>query len=329
MRGVRRSLVLGLGLLATLNLTSILRSPPSAAQTPAWPQRAVKFVVSLGAGSGVDIGTRLLADRLSARWGQPVVVENRPGGDGIVAIASFLSAHDDHILLAAPTSSFTAHPYLHDNLPYKASDLQPIARVSNTFLTVAVPASLNAASLADLMTLARAQPGKLNWAGTTGALDFAFAGFLKTNALDMAKVPYRNPVEATNDLAEGRVQVFETALAIVRPQLEAGRVRPLVITNSVRAPTLPDLPTATEAGHPELAFDGLVGFFGPPGMPLALRERIAADVRAVTDASIASRLLATGQIVNLGGPVEFAAATEQQRARIAEIAKDLGLKPSQ
>jgi tripartite-type tricarboxylate transporter receptor subunit TctC len=285
--------------------------------------------VSLGAGSGVDIGTRLLADRLSARWGQPVVVENRPGGDGIVAIASFLSAHDDHILLAAPTSSFTAHPYLHDNLPYKASDLQPIARVSNTFLTVAVPTSLNAASLADLMTLARAQPGKLNWAGTTGALDFAFAGFLKSNALDMAKVPYRNPVEATNDLAEGRVQVFETALAIVRPQLEAGKVRPLVITNSVRAPTLPDLPTATEAGHPELAFDGLVGFFGPPGMPLALRERIAADVRAVTDASIASRLLATGQIVNLGGPVEFAAATEQQRARVAEIAKDLGLKSSQ
>jgi tripartite-type tricarboxylate transporter receptor subunit TctC len=329
MRGVRRSLVLGLGLLATLVLTSILLSPPSAAQTPAWPQRAVKFVVSLGAGSGVDIGTRLLADRLSARWGQPVVVENRPGGDGIVAITSFLSAHDDHILLAAPTSSFTAHPYLHDNLPYKASDLQPIVRVSNTFLTVAVPTSLNAASLADLMTLARAQPGKLNWAGTTGALDFAFAGFLKSNALDMAKVPYRNPVEATNDLAEGRVQVFETALAIVRPQLEAGKVRPLVITNSVRAPTLPDLPTATEAGHPELAFDGLVGFFGPPGMPLALRERIAADVRAVTDASIASRLLATGQIVNLGGPVEFAAATEQQRARIAEIAKDLGLKPSQ
>jgi tripartite-type tricarboxylate transporter receptor subunit TctC len=329
MRGVRCSLVLGLGLLATLVLTSILPSPPSAAQAPAWPQRAVKFVVSLGAGSGVDIGTRLLADRLSARWGQPVVVENRPGGDGIVAIASFLSAHDDHILLAAPTSSFTAHPYLHDNLPYKASDLQPIVRVSNTFLTVAVPTSLNAASLADLMTLARAQPGKLNWAATTGALDFAFAGFLKSNALDMAKVPYRNPVEATNDLAEGRVQVFETALAIVRPQLEAGKVRPLVITNSVRAPTLPDLPTATEAGHPELAFDGLVGFFGPPGMPLALRERIAADVRAVTDASIASRLLATGQIVNLGGPAEFAAATEQQRARIAEIAKDLGLKPSQ
>jgi tripartite-type tricarboxylate transporter receptor subunit TctC len=320
MRSVPRSFVLVLSVLATL----VAQSAPSAAQ--AWPQRPVKFVVSLGPGSGVDIGTRLLGDRLSARWGQPVVVENRPGGDGIVAITSFLSARDDHILLASPTSSFTAHPYLHDNLPYKASDLLPIVRVSNTFITIAVPASLNVSSLADLMAMARSQPGKLNWAGTTGALDFAFAGFLQSNGLNMTKVPYRNPVEAANDLAEGRVQVYEAALAIVRPQLEAGKIKLLVVTNSVRAPTLPNIPTATEAEHPELAFDGLVGFFGPPGMPLDLRERIAADVRAVTDAIIESRLITTGQMVNLGGPVEFATATEQQRARIAEIAKDLGIK---
>src|SRR5437588_9680807 len=104
----------------TLLFALVLSATPAAAQS--WPQRPVKFLVTLGAGAGVDIGTRLLADRLSARWGQPVVVENRPGGDGIVAITSFLSARDDHILLAAPTSSFTAHPYLHDNLPYKAAD---------------------------------------------------------------------------------------------------------------------------------------------------------------------------------------------------------------
>jgi tripartite-type tricarboxylate transporter receptor subunit TctC len=320
MRSLPRSFVLVLSVVVTL----VAHSAPSAPQD--WPQRPVKFVVSLGPGSGVDIGTRLLGDRLSARWGQPVVVENRPGGDGIVAITSFLSARDDHILLASPTSSFTAHPYLHDTLPYKASDLLPIVRVSNTFITIAVPALLNVSSLADLMAMARSQPGKLNWAGTTGALDFAFAGFLQSNGLNMTKVPYRNPVEAANDLAEGRVQVYEAALAIVRPQLEAGKIKLLVVTNSVRAPTLPNIPTATEAGHPELAFDGLVGFFGPPGMPLALRERIAADVRAVTDAVIESRLITTGQMVNLGGPVEFATATEQQRARIAEIAKDLGIK---
>jgi tripartite-type tricarboxylate transporter receptor subunit TctC len=289
----------------------------------------VKFLVTLGPGSGVDIGTRLLGDRLSARWGQPVVVENRPGGDGIVAITSFLGAHDDHVLLAAPTSSFTAHPYLHENLPYKQSDLVPIARVSNTIITIAVPVSLKAASFADVVAMARAQPGTLNWAGVTGALDFTFAGFLQAKGLNMSKVPYRNPVEAANDLAEGRVQVYEGAYAIARPQIEAGRIKPIMLTNSVRAPMLPDVPTAAEAGFPELTMDGLVGFFGPPGMPLELRERIAQDVRAVTDASVESRLIATGQIVNIGGPSEFAAATDQQRARLAQVAKDLGIKPSQ
>lgn len=289
----------------------------------------MKFLVTLGPGSGVDIGTRLLGDRLSARWGQPVVVENRPGGDGIVAITSFLGAHDDHVLLAAPTSSFTAHPYLHENLPYKQSDLLPIARVSNTIITISVPVSLKLASFADVVAMARAQPGTLNWAGVTGALDFTFAGFLQAKGLNMSKVPYRNPVEAANDLAEGRVQVYEGAYAIARPQIEAGRIKPIMLTNSVRAPMLPDVPTAAEAGFPELTMDGLVGFFGPPGMPLELRERIAQDVRAVTDASVESRLIATGQIVNIGGPSEFVAAIDQQRARLAEVAKDLGIKPSQ
>jgi tripartite-type tricarboxylate transporter receptor subunit TctC len=305
---------------------------PATAQTasPAWPQRPVRFLLPLGPGSGVDIGARLFADRLSARWGQPVVVENKPGGDGIVAISAFVGAHDDHVLLATPTSSFTAHPFIHDNLPYKSSDLLSIARISNTVITTAVPASLNVGSLRDLVALARKQPGQLNWAGVTGALDFLFAGFLKSAGVTMTKVPYRNLVEAANDLAEGRVQVYQSAYAIVRPQVQAGKIRPLAVTNSVRAPVLPDLPTVTEAGFPELTLDGLAGLFGPSDMPNALRERIAADVRAVAaDPIIGERLAASGQILNVGGPAEFAAATDAQRARIAAAAAELGIKPTQ
>src|ERR1700677_5156369 len=105
-----------------LALTSI-----SSAQTPVqpWPQRAVRFVVPLGPGSGADMGARLFADRLAARWGKPVVGENRPGGDGIVAITAFVSAHDDHTLLFSPAAIFTAHPFLHDKLPYNQADLLP------------------------------------------------------------------------------------------------------------------------------------------------------------------------------------------------------------
>src|SRR5947209_1045820 len=272
----------------------VLAAEPSTAQT--WPQRTVKFIVTLGPGSGVDIGTRLIADRLSRCWGQHVVVENRPGGDGLVAISAFVGANDDHVLLAAPSGSFTAHPFIYKNLPYKAADIVPIARISNTIVVVAVPAALEVKSLGDLVARARAEPGKLNWAGTTGSNEFLFAAFLKNAGLVMSKVPYRNLVEAANDLAIGRIQVNVTAFAIVRPQLQAGKVKLLAVTNTARASVMPDVPTVSEAGYPELALDGLVGFFGPPGMPEQIREAIAADVREAMDAVVEERLSRTGQI---------------------------------
>jgi tripartite-type tricarboxylate transporter receptor subunit TctC len=166
--------------------------PPASAQTP-WPQRNVRFIVPLGPGSGADIGARLFADKLSARWGKPVVVENRPGGDAIVAITAFTGARDDHTLLFAPAATFTAHPYLHDKLPYNQADLAPIARVSNTLVALVVPASLKAGTLGELMELVRAQPGRMNWATATGFSDFLLASYLKNAGLDMSKVPYRDP----------------------------------------------------------------------------------------------------------------------------------------
>jgi tripartite-type tricarboxylate transporter receptor subunit TctC len=324
MLGMQRlALGVAFGLLAML----VLAAKPSSAQT--WPQRTVKFIVTLGPGSGVDIGTRLLADRLSRRWGQPVVVENRPGGDGLVAIGAFVGANDDHVLLAAPSGSFTAHPFMYKSLPYKPADIAPVARVSNTIVVVAAPASLEAKSLAELVAMVRAQPGQLNWAGTTASNEFLFAAFLKNSGLSMSKVPYRNLVEAANDLAIGRIQVNVTAYAIVRPQLQAGKVKLLAVTNTTRAAVVPEVPTVTEAGYPQLALDGLVGFFGPPTMPDRIREGIAADVRQAMDQAVEERLSLTGQIPNFGGPADFAAEIEQQRARLAAAAKDLGIVPTQ
>jgi len=301
----------------------------TASAADSWPTRPVRFIVTLGAGSGADIGARLLADRLSQRWGQPVIVDNRPGGDGLVAINAFVSAHDDHVLLFSPTASFTAHPYLHDNLPYKASDLAPIARVSNTLIGVGVPVGLKPNSLKELVAMVREQPGQLNWAGVTGALDFVFAGWLKQEGLSINKVPYKNPVDAANDLAEGRVQIYEASLAIVRPQMQAGKIRELAVVNTVRAPTLPDLPTAAEAGFPGLTLDGLVGLFGPSDMPLELRRRIASDIRAVADKTFDDRLTTTGQLMNIGGPEEFRKSIDAQRAQVALYAKELGVSPMQ
>jgi len=306
-------------------LLSISAPARVAAQT--WPTRPVKFILTLGPGSGADIGARLLADRLTKVWDQPIVIENRPGGDGVVAINAFVTAQDDHVLLFAPSSSFIGHPYQHDNLPYKPTDLAPIARVSNTVIGISVPTDLPAGTVKDVIELARSKPGQLNWAGLTGALDIIFESWLKSIGVDIKKVPYRNPVEAVNDLAAGRVQVYESAYAIARPQVQAGKIKVLAVTNTARASAIPDIPTVAEAGYPALTMDGLVGLFGPPTMPSQLRERIAADIKRVIDADpvVKDRLITTAQIPNPGGPAEFAKSIDEQRAVLAKAAKDLGI----
>lgn len=316
---------------ATVVLCALLVHPvPSLAQT--WPQRTVKFVLPLGPGAGADISARLLADRLTALWGRPVVVENRPGGDGVVAINAVLSARDDHTLLYSPASSFVGHPYLLDKMPYDPRDLLPVARVTSTVVCVAVPASLKVGSLKELMAMVREQPGKLNWASVTGVTDLIIAGYLKGAGLDMARVPYRDTVSALNDLVEGRIQLYSAACAIVRAQAQAGRIRLLAVQSRSRGPALPDLPTVAEAGFPGLNFDGLVGLVAVRGSGItdAVRERIAADVKAVVgDPVITERLIATGQIVSPGTPAEFTAAIDEQAGHLAAIAKVLGIKPTQ
>ena len=322
----RRALIVG-----GASAVTALALPSLARAQSQWPSRPVKFVLPLGPGSGADITARLVADKLSAKWGgQSVVVENRPGGDGIIAMTSFIGAKDDHTLLMSPTSSFTHHPWTNEKMPYDIREMVAIARMTNTIVGVAVPGTSEFKTFGDLVAYAKANPGKLNWATITGFFDFIFDGFQKKMNLQIEKVPYRNTVQAATDLAEGRIQLMMSAYAILRPHIDSGKLKLLAITASQRAAVLPNVPTLAEAGFPDITIDGLVGLFGVRDMPQAVRERIAADVRSVLDdASIASRLTATGQVVNPGGPQEFAAAIEKQQAQAAEAGRILGIKAAQ
>jgi tripartite-type tricarboxylate transporter receptor subunit TctC len=314
-------------------LAGLVAATPSRAQAPVqpWPQRTVKFIVPFGAGSATDIDARLFADRLASRWGKSVVVDNRPGGDGLVAIGAFVSANDDHTLLFASAGTFTVHPYEHEKLPYDARlDLLPIASVAAVVLAISVTDGLEARSLRELAALARARPGKLNVAAAQGLSDFLLSGFLVSSGVEMARIPYRDILQAPNDLAEGRIQVLMTSLAVVLPFTQTGRVRVLAVNSRTRAPAMPQAPTAIEAGYPALTLEGMNGLFGPRGMPDQLRQRIAEDVlAAAADPVIPERLASIGQIMQLAGPAEFAAAIDEQRAALAAIAKSLGLKPAQ
>jgi tripartite-type tricarboxylate transporter receptor subunit TctC len=301
---------------------------PTAAQAQIWPERSVRFIVSQGPGSAQDISARLFGDQLSKRWGQPVVIENRPGADGINAISTFVGAHDNHTFLFTASGTFTAHPVLHAKVPYDPADLVPIARVSTTVIAVAVPTALHVNTLDELVQLARKEPGKLNLAPTPGTTEITFDSFLKTAGITMTKIPYGDITKALADLSENRIQVVVSGIAVVKSQVEAGKVKLLAITNLKHASIAPNLPTGIEAGYPSLALDGLIGLFGPRTLPAGVAERIAADVQAVAaDPAIGTRLAGTGQQLDPGGPAVFAAAVEAQRQNIAATAKALGIQP--
>ena len=317
-----------LALLVACALFSGLAS--ASAQT--YPQRTVKFILPFGPGSGTDITARLVADKLAARWGKPTVIENRPGGDGLVSINAFVGANDDHTLLWVPVGTFAVHPFQHDKLPYNAeTDLLPIANVSSLFLAATTSMAMNVGSLREFVELVRANPGKYNWATANGNADFLMSGFLKSNGLQMAKVPYRDITQAPNDLAENRIQLLSSSLAVATPLMQAGKIKVLAVTGRQRAPSAPNVPTVIEAGYPALVMESIGGIFGPRGMPLELRERIAADVRAAvaSDPSIAEKLQATGQVIDVRGPKEFAAGIKEMNDKLAAIAKVLGLKSAQ
>jgi len=293
-----------------------------------WPQKSVKLILPLGPGSATDVTARLFADRLAERWSKPVIVENRAGPDGLVAVMAFVGARDEHTLLFSIGGPVTINPVAHARLDYDPDrDLVPIASASDSFLAVAVHPSLGVGSIDELIALAKRQPGKLSWAATPGLPQFIFAGFAKSAGLDLVQVSYRNFSPALQDLAENRIQVVATGLLPLLPLARDGKLKLLAVTNRERSRAAPELPTAREIGHPELAADGFQGFFGWRGMSDELRDRIAADVRAVgADPALADKLAVLGQAMRTGTPAELAAMIAEQRARIAEIAQAIGLQ---
>jgi tripartite-type tricarboxylate transporter receptor subunit TctC len=301
---------------------------PAADGNGAWPLRPVKIIVPIGAGTAPDAAARLVADGLRQRWGQPVVIENRPGADASVGTGAFANANDDHTLLFGFASALTVNPLIQEKVPFDpARDFVPISAVTNTIIAIAVHRDLPAHSLADLARIAEGTPGKILWGSGPSLPRFLFAAFLKQRNLDMLYVPYRDAGAAPIDLAEGRVQLLIVSLQATVGPVQSGKARVIAIANTHRAAMLPDVQTAIEAGYPEMSIDGLIGFFGWRGMPAKLRDRISADiVEVLKDPEMRARIEASGQLVLGGTPDEFTAAIERQRARIAEIAALIDFK---
>lgn len=306
---------------AAVTLTALFAAPAQA-QGPSqtWPQRAVRFIVPLPPGSGMDLTARVIAERLQQKWGQPFVVENRQGADGIPAVVSFLSARDNHTFLFSFGGVVTFNHLLHEKLPYDPKELVPLVPVIDNFLGVSASATLKVNTLAELIKAAKAQPGKLNYAATPGLPVYVLQALQRYAGIDIANVPYRDFAPAYQDLVQGRLQVIGTGVPTQVAYHQAGTAKMLFVTNRERSPQVPDVPTAKEAGYPDLTFEGVAGFFGWRDMPAEIRDRMVSEVSAiVTDPDFRARVLKVGTAPRPGTPEEFAAAINAQREQVAAI----------
>ena len=229
----------------------------------------------------MDLSARLAAERLAERWGQPVVVENRQGADGIVAVTAFLSSRDDHTFLFSFAGIVTFNHLLHERLPYDPKELVPIAPVIDNFLCVAASATLKVGTLAELVNAAKGQPGKLNWAATPGLPVYVLLALQRFAGIAMTQIAYRDFAPAYQDLTTGRLHVAGTGVPTLVPHHKAGNARLLFVTNRERSPQAPDVPTAREAGYPELTFDGVSGIYGWRGHYNHLLSRVPGGGRGV------------------------------------------------
>jgi tripartite-type tricarboxylate transporter receptor subunit TctC len=307
-------------MLGGLTAGTMALSGPSSAQ--AWPSRPVRIIVPVAAGTATDLTARIFGEKLSAIWGQGVVIENKPGADGLVAIGSFVSGRDDHTLLFSFSTAVSLNPLIHAKLPYDpTTDLMPITTTSEVLFAIAVHAAVPAATMPEFGAHLKANPGKLNWAAAPGLPRFVLERHLREQNLDMAYVSYNQTGTAVQDLGEGRIQAMIASLSTLLPVLEAKKAKLLVIASTDRSSLAPETPSATEAGFPALSVPAVGCAYGWKDMPPALRDRLARDIDGVAqDAEINARLGKIGQVIRRSTPADLAKLLTDQRISLAPLA---------
>lgn len=326
--GRRWTLVVILAVLVAAAVAYYPRATP-ASGTAAWPDATVRMVALAAPGGGTDVVARILAEALAERWGRPVIVDNRPGADGVIAARALIGSRDGHTLLFSPSSIVTVNPLLRASLPYDPiHDLVPIAPVAEVVIGVVCAPSFEATSVAELVALARSRPRALTYTTVFGAPQLLWLALQRQAGVEMTLVGYRNPQAAIPDLLEGRVHVALLPLGTVLGQVRAGAVRLLAVMSLQRSPVVPDVPTLTEAGYPDLFGDGILGVFGPRGIDAERREWIAQEVAAViADSRVAQRLWDLSYVASARTRPEYVAALDEQRSRLESIARAEGVKP--
>ena len=284
----------------------------------AFPDRPIKLVVSSPAGGPPDIMARLLSDRVGALLGQPVVVENRPGGGGgTIAVRSVLGAEPDgHTLMMGSTSTLLIAPLIYKNAGYTSETFLPVAGLSESAEVLAVHPSVKATTVAELVALAKSTPGTLTYGSAgVGTLPHIEGELLKARTgIDIRHIPYRGGGPALTGLLGGEIQIFFSALPQMLPFIRSGQLRGLAVTSEARSPLAPEIPTMVESG-----FDGFVTasinfFVAPPGTPLAIRKQVSdAVARALASDDVKQAFAKIGANEKPATPDELAVYMVKQQ----------------
>ena len=295
----------------------------------AYPTRVIRFITPFPPGGSLDPLTRMSAQKLSEAWGQPSVVENRPGGNSIIGTQAVARAAPDGYTILVAGTPHVINPSLFPT-PYDAiKDFAPIATIARSRQILLVNPALPVGSMKELIALAKARPGQLNYgsSGTGNTNHLAGELFCVLANVKMQHVPYKGAGPAITDLIAGQLQVSFHVPISAMPHIRSGRLKPLAISGETRVPALPTVPTMAEAGLPAFEMSGWTGMFAPAGTPKSIIDKMSAEMgRILAQPDIVDRLVNQGQEPFVSTPEQFAALLQSDMAKYAKLIKDANIK---
>jgi tripartite-type tricarboxylate transporter receptor subunit TctC len=314
-------------LLAALFLVTLAGALPACAQE--YPRKAMRLIVPFAPGGGNDTVARAIAQ--SASLGQPVVVDNRAGAGGILgADLAAKSPADGYTLFLGGVGSHAVNPNLHAKLPYDpVKDFAPITLIASAPLVLVVHPSVPARTLAEFTALAKASPGRINYAsnGNGSSAQLAAVLYESMAGVQMVHVPYKGLAPALVDLLAGEVQAMFSSVVAIVPSIKAGRLRALAVTGKRRAAALPEVPTLDESGVPGYEAGSWYGILAPAGTPRAIVAKLhAAIVHALAQPEVRERLVSEGAEVIGSTPEAFAAHIAAELARTGKLVRAAGIR---
>jgi len=311
-------------LLAAMALWSAL------AMAQSWPSKTVRLIIPYGVGSTPDIVSRLMAPKLAELWGQPVVVDNVVGANGILGTDALVKSPKDGHTLAMIAANHVVTPALYAKVPFDpVKDITPVLAVGDVQFVLLVQPSLPATNLAELIALAQAKPGTLTFGSAGNGSPGHLAGqLLKTMAkIDIVHVPYKAVALALTDTVGGQISMTMSPTAVGMPLARSGRLRALAVTAATRSKAAPEVPTMAEAGVPGYALTAWMGLVGPAGLPREIVNKLAEDfTRVLKMPEIADKLTQQGVDLVNSNPAEFAALIESDVAKWGKLARDAGAR---